>query len=314
MKRKKPEIFDRIHTVLHLPQYLSYLFTQQAVSEYTSIGCHTGLWDFDHHAYHPWVKAEGIPLPNPVPNSTVFQAMIEGQVVKTGIGIHDSSSSLVPYIKTSGEEFILISTGTWCISMNPFNPEPLTAEQLQKDTLCYMSIQEKQVKSSRLFLGHMHDVNVERLNHYFGVVPGHFKTIKTGPEKIGKIMMNNRGRTFFRNGIPADYIDNTADLSRFMTFADAYHQLIADLVDLCVESLSLIIPENDHTRVVYISGGFARNDLFTGLLAARLPGKKVYTSEIDNSTALGAAMVVWESAFGEDMPFSGLGLKAIIPV
>jgi sugar (pentulose or hexulose) kinase len=101
------------------------------------------------------------------------------------------------------------------------------------------------------------------------------------------------------------------NLSQFLTFADAYHQLMADLVDLCLESLDLIIPAEDHTKTVYISGGFARNELFVRLLAARLPGKKVYTSEIDNATALGAAMVVYEAAFGSDRPEIELGLNLI---
>jgi sugar (pentulose or hexulose) kinase len=312
LKRKKPEIFVKVSMILHFPQYLSYLFTGKMVSEYTSIGCHTAMWDFDHHVYHPWIKAENFILPEPISNATVFPVMLHDHTVNTGIGIHDSSSSLVPYFKATDKQFILISTGTWCIFMNPFNKEPLTAEQLRKDSLCYMSIQQQQVKSSRLFLGHIHDLNVERLNKHFGVVAGHYKTIKTNGDKISRLLKNNRGKVFFGQGVPADYVDITADLSRFLTFADAYHQLMLDLVDLCMESISLIIPADDHTSVVYISGGFARNELFVRLLASRLPDKDVYTSEVDNATALGAAMVVWESAFGEELPFIGLGLKAVM--
>jgi len=311
LKRKKPDAFSRVSAVLHFPQYLSYCFTHKMTSEYTSIGCHTALWDFDNQRYHPWLKEEGILLPQPVSNSVVTDVMIEDQQVKTGVGIHDSSSSLVPYFKGTREQFILISTGTWCIFMNPFNTEALTAEQLRKDSLCYLSIQQQQVKSSRLFLGHIHDVNVERLSKHFGVLAGHYKTIKSNSDKINKLLKNNQGRIFFRQGVPDDYIDSSVDLSRFLTFADAYVQLMHDLVDLCLESISLIIPADDKTSVVYISGGFARNELFVRLLASRLPNKKVYTSEIDNSTALGAAMVVWEAAFGEDMPSINLGLKEV---
>jgi sugar (pentulose or hexulose) kinase len=312
LKKKKPEVFSRISVVLHFPQYLSYFFTHKLVSEYTSIGCHTAMWDFDNHRYHPWLKQEGILLPQPVSNATVSDVLIEGNHIKTGNGIHDSSASLVPYLKATKEQFILISTGTWCIFMNPFNKEPLTAEQLRRDSLCYISIQQQQVKSSRIFLGHIHDVNVENLNKHFGVVAGHYKTIKTSCNKIDKLLKNNRERTFFRQGIPSDYVDTTTDLSAFLTFGDAYHKLMADLVDLGMESFNLIIPAEDATSIVYISGGFARNEIFVRLLAARLPGKKVYTSTVDNSTALGAAMVVWESAYGEDLPFIGLGLKAVM--
>jgi sugar (pentulose or hexulose) kinase len=296
---------------LHFPQYVSYCFTGKIASEFTSIGCHTALWDFDNHRYHAWLQQEGISLPPPLSNSTVYEVVIESRQVKTGIGIHDSSASLVPYFKGSTEQFILISTGTWCIFMNPFNTEPLTGDQLQRDSLCYMSIQQQQVKSSRLFLGHIHDVNVERLSKHFGVVAGHYKTIITTSEKIIRLLKNSKERVFFRKGVPVDYVDSSVDLSHFLTFADAYHQLMLDLVDLGMESLNLIIPVEDHTRTVYISGGFARNELFTRLLAARLPGKEVYTSEIDNATALGAAMVVHEAAFGIQLPSIDLGLKLI---
>lgn len=312
LKRKKNDLFSKVKEILHFPQYVSYCFTVKVASEYTSIGCHTALWDFDNHRYHPWLKAENILLPQPVPNSTVYDVLIESRLVKTGIGIHDSSASLVPYFKGTGEQFILISTGTWCIFMNPFNKEPLTTSQLRRDTLCYMSIQQQQVKSSRLFLGHIHDVNVEKLNKHFGVVREHYKTIKTTSEKVSRLLMNRKGRVFFRQGVPADYVDSSVSLSQFLTFADAYHQLMADLVDLCLESLDLIMPAEDHTKTVYISGGFARNELFVRILAARLPGKKVYTSEIDNATALGAAMVVWEHAFGSSLPEIDLGLREIV--
>jgi hypothetical protein len=153
---------------------------------------------------------------------------------------------------------------------------------------------------------------VEKLNRYFGVTADHFKTVKTNSVKIARVIGNYKGRHFFRDGVPADYVDETANLAHFLTFSDAYHQLVADLVDLCIEALGLILPARDETRAIYISGGFARNELFVRMLAVRMPKKKVFTSEIDNATALGAAMVVWDSAFGGEMPFTGLGLKAVL--
>jgi len=174
-----------------------------------------------------------------------------------------------------------------------------------------MSIRQQQVKSSRLFMGHIHDVNVEALSTHFGVESGYYKKVKTDDQKIRELLKNKKSRTFFRQGVPADYVDKQADLSGFASFEAAYHHLMHDLVDLCLDSLGLIIPADDHTRVVYISGGFSRNELYTRLLSARLPDKKVFTSEMDNSTALGAAMVVWESAFGTELPVIDIGLNLV---
>lgn len=312
LKRKKPEVYKNVDTVLHFPQYLAFRFTGSKVSEFTSIGCHTAMWDFDNNCYHPWMLKEEIPVPQPVSNSATADVEIEKKKIKIGIGIHDSSASLVPYIMGTKEEFILISTGTWCIFMNPFNTEPLTMEQLRKDCLCYMSVNQQQVKSSRLFLGHIHDVNVERLNAHFGVDANLYKKVKPDTKIVARLLASP-SRVFFKNAIPADYIDTTVDTGKFSTFEEAYHQLVHDVVSLAMESLDLIIPANDRTKVVYVSGGFARSELFVRFLATSLPGKKVYTSEVDNATALGAAMVVWESAFGGKMPQMDLSLSACLP-
>jgi len=232
-------------------------------------------------------------------------------VIKADIEIHDRSTALVPYLRGTKEQFILISTGKRCIFLNPFYTEPLTTEQLRGETQSYSGIDQRRVKSSCLDLGHIHDKNLERLNEYFGIQDELYKTIKIRDLKIWKLLVNKRGRIFFRKGIPADYTDNEVDMSQFLTFADAYHQMMFDLVDICMEYLRLILPADDKTEVVYITGGFARNDTFVRLLAARLPDKRVFTSEINEASALGAAMEMYESAFGKEIPPVYLGLRAV---
>ncbi len=174
LKAEKPEIYDKIHTILHFPQYLSYTLTGKIYSEHTSIGCHTALWDFDNMNYHPWINAAGLKMPEPVPVETVNELEIEGRKIMVGIGIHDSSASLAPYFSGSNGKFLLLSTGTWCINMNPFNTERLTAEQLDRDCLCYLSITRQPVKSSRFWLGHLHETAVDRISLHFGKPPGLF--------------------------------------------------------------------------------------------------------------------------------------------
>jgi len=310
LKKHKPELYSMVKHVMHFPQYLSYIFSKRICSEYTSIGCHTAMWDFDKHNYHAWLANENIQLPAPVSNEEATETVINGQKLNVGIGIHDSSSSLVPYLKSSTDPFILISTGTWCILMNPYNDEPLTADQLKKDGLCYMSTMQKQVKSSRLFMGHIHDVNSERIADYFGVKADYFKSVKANETLVQKLLHK---RVFFISGMPSDYVDSTVDLSSFVSYEEAYHQLIIDLTYLGLDSLQLVVPKKDLTRSIYVTGGFARNEIFVRLLAALLPWKSVFTSEIDNATALGAAMILWKKAFTGTETKLDLGLKKIEP-
>ena len=308
LKKHKTELYNKVASVLHFPQYLSYIFSQKICSEYTSIGCHTAMWDFDNHCYHVWLNDEKIKLPLPIANDESVDTIINNQKIQVGIGIHDSSSSLVPYLKGSTEPFILISTGTWCIFMNPFNEEHLTSEQLKKDGLCYMSTRQKQVKSSRFFMGYIHDVNSKRIADHFKVKEDYYKSIKANEGLMKQCL---KRQVFFKDGISADSVDISADLSIFATPEEAYHQLVIDLTNLAKASLKLVLPKNDMSKYIFISGGFARNEIFVRLLASLLPDKKIYTSDIDNSTALGAAMILWGKAFTGAEPRLDLGLKKI---
>lgn len=307
LKKTKPEVFSRVKSILHFPQYFSHLLTGKILSDYTSIGCHTAMWDFDNMAYHPWLEEEGIRLPGPVSNMTLFASNKNETEILAGTGIHDSSASLAPYIMQSREKFILLSTGTWCINMNPFNYEPLTPGQLKNDCLSYLSINKKPVKSSRLFMGHIHDVNLENINSHFNTGSEEYKKVAPKPEVLKRLL--NGSNSFFKGGVPEDYIDRKVDLAGFANFEEAYHRLMMDLTSLCVQSINYILPENDDIKTVFISGGFAKNELFLRLLADKLGNKRVFTSVVDNATALGAAMVVYEEAMKCPAPEIDLGLK-----
>ena len=65
LKNKKPQYWEKVRSILHYPQYLSYLFSKKITADYTSIGAHTATWNFDEMKYHSWLEKEGISLPEP---------------------------------------------------------------------------------------------------------------------------------------------------------------------------------------------------------------------------------------------------------
>lgn len=310
IKSEKPEIMEKTDAILHFPQYLAYTLNGQVVSEPTSIGCHTFLWNFDENTYHRWVSDYGISLPEPINNDVVFDAEVGGKKLKVGTGIHDSSASLVPYLKGSDEEFVLVSTGTWCINMNPFNKEPLTANELKDDCLCFLSPDKKQVKSSRLFMGHFHEVWVDILADHFDVPFDSFRSIKYDVQKLELVYTTfedfpvffPHGKESFEEGLAS------VNLDVFQDYEEAYTKLMIDLTKLCYESIKLVFPKNDSTKNIFISGGFARNAIFVELLAKYFPEKRVFTSEIDNASALGAALTIYNEFGNAKEPTLDLGL------
>jgi Sugar (pentulose and hexulose) kinases len=310
LKQEKPEVFARVKHILHFPQYLSFLLTRKIYSEHTSIGCHTALWDFDSMKYHSWTGEEGLKFPDPADVSTINEIMIRGKKLYSGIGIHDSSSSLAPYFAASKGKFILISSGTWCINMNPFNAEKLTSDQLDHDCLCYMSITKQPVKSSRLFMGHLHDVAVQKLNEHFKTDDHYYKSVKTDSKLIDQCRENrNKGRIYFDNIPYSREVKDKIDFFVFKSFEEGYHHLMVELSELAVEAINLVIPQDNDIENIYLTGGFSKNPIFNKLISDAYSMKNVYTSEIFNATALGAAIVILESLYPGKKPSLNLGLN-----
>jgi len=307
MKSRFPGVIEKSLGILHFPQYLSYLFTGEMVSEPTSIGCHTFLWDFDNNQYHPWLANEGFHLPQPVKNNHTSVVTLQGKEVLTGTGIHDSSASLVPYLMGSKEPFLLVSTGTWCINMNPFNHAPLTNNQLQNDCLSFLSPEKQPVKASRFFMGHIHDVNVQRLVQHFNEGPGAYKKVEIDEGYIKKCLAGTENNAFFKNGMPDGFVDNEINLNQFKTFEQAYNRLMYDLTLCNKKSINLILNAGENITTIYVSGGFARNGIFVRLLATFFPNKRIFTSEVDNASALGAALTIFPPAFKGQKPVINLG-------
>ena len=111
------------------------------------------------------------------------------------------------------------------------------------------------------------------------------------------------GKDSFEEGLKA------ADLNVFADYEEAYTKLMIDLTALCITSIQLVVPKNDDTEILYVSGGFARNPIFIHLLKSNFTGKKVLISEIDNSSALGAALVIADTLSDADVANLELGIK-----
>ena len=177
LKYEKPDTFKKIKWALHLPQYLSYVLCSAINADITSIGCHTNLWDFQYDKYHQWVNEENIDDKFPgIIRCTDIAGYSSGNI-PAGAGLHDSSAALIPYLASFQEPFILLSTGTWCISLNPFNHAQLTNNELNQDCLCYLSYEGKPVKASRLFAGYEHEQQVKRLSLHFNKPYDYFTTV-----------------------------------------------------------------------------------------------------------------------------------------
>jgi L-fuculokinase len=282
IRQERPELFARIKYSLHLPQYLSYLLTGKAVSDITSIGCHTNLWNFSQQHYHEWVYREGlIEKLAPIVSS---DSVVQVADLLVGAGLHDSSAALIPYLQSFREPFVLISTGTWCITMNPFNDSPLTSAELQQDCLCYMSYRGRPVKASRLFAGYEHERQVRRLADHFQRSPAAAAGVRFDPECVADLRAAAAGRPSVFAGL---------DPGEFANFEEAYHCLLTDIMDQQVRSTNLVLHDTA-VRRIFVDGGFGKNEVYMHLLAEAFPDIEVFAASIPQATAMGAALAIHE--------------------
>ena len=292
LKYQQPDVFAKICHALHLPQYLSSLFTQSAVSEMTSIGCHTALWDFGKEQYHQWVVDEGLKDKFPaIVNSNKAEVVDFGkQRLVAGMGLHDSSAALIPYLLNFEEPFVLLSTGTWCISLNPFNHTPLSIDELRQDCLCYLSYNGTPVKASRLFAGNDHENAVKLLAEFFHKEVSFYKQVKYDPA----LVEYRSSETF------------SPDL--FASYEAAYHGLIADIVQKQKRSTDLVL-KGVNTRRIFVDGGFSQNEIYMNLLSSQWKGIEVYAASMPQATALGAAMAIHSHWNNQPLPKNLIELK-----
>lgn len=291
LKKEHSDLFGRIQYSLHLPQYISYLVTGKVFSDITSIGCHTGLWDFTQKEYHNWVYAENIiqKLAPVHPSEKSVAVDYNGKQLQVGIGLHDSSSALIPYLASFSEPFILLSTGTWCISLNPFNDEPLTAAELQQDCLCYIEYGGNPVKASRLFAGNEHEQQVKRLAEHFSVPADQYKQVAFIPA-LQQSLQDAGNASLAASGLTVSAFGQR-DLSAFNSYEEAYHQLIFDIMQLQKTATSLVLGHKKVSRI-FVDGGFAKNPVYMHMLAATFPDREVYAASVSQATAIGAALAI----------------------
>lgn len=301
IKKQQPAIFETIFSSLHLPQYLSFLITNQQFSDITSIGCHTSLWDFEKHKYHDWVYKEGIDKKlAPVKKGDEIIVLKQLQII-AGIGLHDSSAALIPYLLNFIEPFILISTGTWCISLNPFNNSPLTEEELNNDCLCYIHYKGLPVKANRLFAGYEHEQQVKKIADYFLKPADYYKQVQYDEIIIKNLEMKGSASIGKKQFAPL-FID------LFENYEEAYHQLMINIIERQVLSTKMIL-QNTEVKRIFIDGGFSKNSIYMNLMAQAFSQIEVFAASMAQATAMGAALAIHHKWNSHPIPGDMIELK-----
>lgn len=311
LKYQQPRVYNTIRFSLHLPQYISSIITQKLVTEITSIGTHTHLWNFKRNDYHDWVRKEEMisRFPPLVNSRRSYRIKIKSGVVDAGVGVHDSSAALLPYLYNRGGQFVLLSTGTWFITFNPFNQSPLTAAELDHDCLFYLTPGAVPVKASRLFAGRFHDEQHDLLCSFFAKNQNDCHNIRFDRNLYDTINIDRRchadqHRMLEKIFTPGNLEERCAGRS----YEACYHQLVVHIVEVVAGAVKLVLGGDNVHRLI-VNGGFSKSDVFMHVLAHTFPAMEVYAGDNPQGSAIGAALLLHRKWNFGPLPASLLSLK-----
>jgi sugar (pentulose or hexulose) kinase len=320
-----PGEFKHTRTLLNLPQYWSFVFSGVEGMEPTYIGCHNYLWNHAAQDYSHVVDTLGIRelLPKNYKNSYESIGPINAETAaKTGLGpdtivtmgMHDSNASLLPYLSGGGvEDFVLNSTGTWCVLMHPQNDFIYNQGDIGNIVFFNQSALRKPVKTA-IFLGGME----------FDVWTGLCKEERPelSPEGIRRFLAEKD--TFLLPELVKGSGQFSASQSGILEKGDFYPTeairggKIPPLLR-CGERfyialiLSLVIQTITGAKrvglrcgsMLYTEGGFRRNKMYNTLLASALRKNKVFLTGMEEATASGAAMTALMAYAGKGIDEMG---------
>ncbi len=302
-RHKRPEIADKIRYSLFLPQYVIYRLTGAVISEASCYGTHTLLWDFNMMApSYDVLKSldwlEKMPkLNNPLNlcqlNNEYKKLIRITKSLTVGAGVHDAAAALSAYWQATDEEFVLLETGSWNIALNPFADFSLTERDLAMGTRYYLTPHLQKVRASRNFAGREHEFQLQRIDEHFGAQPvtpekplqAYLQKFFATPSQGMLVAQATAGTGPFPNIAKTEW-----DLSVFECAEEAYARLCLDLAVLtsfCLENVN----QNQIQRY-FIDGKFNQNPWFVKILAMLLQPNELYSSNLTEAGATGAAMAV----------------------
>ncbi|MBB4858875.1 sugar (pentulose or hexulose) kinase [Novosphingobium chloroacetimidivorans] len=290
-------------TLLPWAQYWSWFLSGRAVSEVTSLGCHTDLWNPSRASFSPLAERMGwarkfapvVPASEIVGMLRPDLARVTGlpETVRVLAGLHDSNAALLAaqgFMEIARKEATILSTGTWFVAMR-LAQESLTAGTLPeaRDTLVNVSAHGWPVPSARFMGGREIETVIEFDTRRVDIKPDQPKLLAAVPALLerGTMMLPTLAPGFgpFPDG-EARWIGTPDD------WADDWHArragicLYAALVaDTCLDLIG-------SKERLLIEGRFAEADVFVRALAALRPDTQVFVANAHNDVSFGALRLV----------------------
>ena len=316
LQQKYPDDFSRVAQILFYPQFFVNRLTGISVVEPTYLGCHTYLYDDRIKGYsrvaeelgikdllpevmvHPWSRA------GTVTPEVCKRSGLPADCIVTA-GIHDSNSSMLPYIITSESDFTLNSTGTWCVLMHRSKNTDISENELGKTIFYNFDAFGKPVKTAVFMGGREYEVYsrlIESVHQRQGMPEFSLEVYQRVIRECDFVFVPSVevGVGILPESQPAVYYKGKryplADIQRpevaQEVFEDYELSFAALNCSLAAQSKVAIDYANSaNTTQLFVEGGFRRNSAYCQLLADLFPAAAIFTTNLEEATAIGAGII-----------------------
>ncbi|HOE67004.1 MAG TPA: FGGY family carbohydrate kinase [Candidatus Hydrogenedentes bacterium] len=327
VKTRLPEAWARCRHIVFYPQYIGHLLTGRRGMEPTYLGNHSYLWDIAHNRWSAVAQGLGVEDKFPEKLSAPWESL--GRVrpdiaVACGlpedcavtVGIHDSNANFLPYLAQGHRNYILNSTGTWCVGMRHADSPELSDEEIRQKVFFNLDAFNRPVKTCIFPAGMEYDAftsltrekdcgdpealaSLVRDKDLF-VMPGVLPDACIFSGAAPRVIHGDRTHSLkdLRQG-------SAQPLTRL-----GQRYLAAINASLAIQTREMLFrcgaSKGTH---VFIEGGFSRNAQYCELLAALCPDCTIALTNLREGTSMGAALLAWMVLDHKDLAAIGRGFS-----
>jgi len=280
-------------------QYWAWVLSGNAVSEVTSLGCHTDLWVPAQGDFSPMAKRRGwaerfAPLAKAGDVIGTLRPQLAAQTglsekVQVLAGLHDSNAALLAargFAEIADNDASVLSTGTWFIAMRSTSAAAANCElDERRDCLMNIDVAGKAVPTARFMGGREIETLIEIDTRSVDIKPDQPALL----DAVAKVIANGAmvlptlapGTGPFPHG-KGGWVNRPENWHERRAAACLYAALLADA------SLDLI---GSRARLL-VEGRFAEAEVFVRALASLRPQMQVYVANAHNDVSFGALRLI----------------------
>lgn len=317
LKGRYRDGFAKTTHILYYPQFWGHRLTRVLGAEPTYAFNHAYLHDI--RTREPSSAARALGVEDLVPRRfqrpwdrlgtlhPTLQVELELPPLPVAVGIHDSNAALLPYLLAHrGDDFVLNSTGTWCVAMHGVEAPRYRPDELGSKVLINVDALGGFQKTSFLMGGQEYACYHELIGgDHVGFDAARVDAALAEPED--RILPGAFPSQFPHVRGGATEKGATYDLDRLRAgerpawFGD--RERAHDLLNVSIALQTRVALERTgvgpRTRI-FVEGGFRNNPTYLATLAALFPDQTVACTSLEQATGVGTAICGHALAGGVD--------------